>query len=404
MRRLHYIGILPAEAYAGELRRLFTPDGQSFTAFHRGDGSAVLVDLTQASKGLADRGTRRGFVLGRRTGRLERRWLPTGRDRRRSARELWSKRALATGRESTGVFLPAPGLGPMAPNRRSARTPWHGYSPSTGVENRGRGSGLDGPRILANTWAPARKTTERIVPFVKPEVQWYLVEALSNARGHLGIRDDYESKKNQLSHFAGVLAGFRYLKAVTQQEEEDWYHRMLVGLGYTLPDPAPPGFSQAIYVGDPAKRPPIAPPRGAPLFIRSQPGPDQEFEIHGGKLRVIAVEFYDSTVTIRWRVSPQPDIASAFPDEAAALEHDLIGLEEWAAQDLRKKGHETLAMMRLYKFGLQDDLGTSYVELGVGYGGNESDMTGQAEFQAPPPEASVLVFSWLGLEVRIHIR
>ena len=73
-------------------------------------------------------------------------------------------------------------------------------------------------------------------------------------------------------------------------------------------------------------------------------------------------------------------------------------------QDLRQKGHETLAMMRLYKFGLQDDLGTSYAELGSSYGGNESDMTGEAEFQAPPPEASALVFSWMGLEVGIRIR
>lgn len=240
---------------------------------------------------------------------------------------------------------------------------------------------------------------------MKPEFQWYLVEALSDARAHLGIRDDYEAKKDQLSRFGGVLAGFRYLGAVTQDEENDWRRRMVVALGYQLPDPAPRGVSQAIYVGDPAKRPPPAQPPSAPVFIRSQPGLDQEFEIHGGKLRIIAVQFYDSTVTIRWQVSPQPDIPSVFPDETAALEDDLIGLEEWAAQDLRQKGHQKLAMMRLYKFGLRDDLCTSYAQLllGSSHGGNERRMTGDAEFKAPPPEASVLVFSWLGLDVPIHI-
>jgi hypothetical protein len=238
---------------------------------------------------------------------------------------------------------------------------------------------------------------------VKPEAQWYLVEVLSRARGHRGIRDDYEAKQAQLSHFAGILAGFRYLGAATQDEEQDWYHRMLVALGYELPDPAPPGVSQAIYVGDPAKRPPLPQPRTVPVFIRSQPGPDQEFEIHGGKLRVIAVEFYDSAVSIRWRVSPQPDVASAFPDEVAALERDLIGLEEWAAEDLRRKGCEELGMIRLYRFGLRDDLGTSYVLMGSHHGGGPSGMTGEAEFQTPPPEASLLVFSWLGLEVSIPI-
>jgi hypothetical protein len=238
---------------------------------------------------------------------------------------------------------------------------------------------------------------------VKPEAQWYLVEALSRARGHRGIRDDYEAKQAQLGHFAGILAGFRYLGALTQDEEEDWYHRMLLALGYELPDPAPPGVSRAIYLGDPAKRPPVRQARNVPAFIRSQPGPDQEFEIHGGKLRVIAVEFYDSVVAIRWRVSPQPDVASVFPGEVAALEGDLSGLEDWAAEDLRRKGREELAMMRIYRFGLRDDLGTSYVQMGSSHGGGPGGMKGEAEFQKPPTEASLLVFSWLGLEVPILI-
>jgi hypothetical protein len=229
-----------------------------------------------------------------------------------------------------------------------------------------------------------------------------LVEALSRARGLRGIRDDYEAKRAQLSHFAGVLAGFRHLGVITQDEEQDWYRRMLVALGYELPDPAPSGFSQAIYVGDPAKRPPPPQSRSAPELTRSQLGPEQELDLHGGKLRVVAVDFYDSAVAIRWRVSPQPDIASVFPDEVGALEKDLIGLEEWAAEDLRQKGYEELRMMRLYKFGLRDDLGTSYVQTEARvHGGGQSEVTGEVEFDAPRPGASLLMFSWLGLEVPI---
>ena len=240
---------------------------------------------------------------------------------------------------------------------------------------------------------------------VKSEAQWYLVEALSNARGLLGIRDDYEAKQNGLSHFAGVLAAFRYTGDITQDEEHAWYRKMLIALGYELPDPPPPGMAQAIYVGDPEKRPiPPSSPSSAPEFIRSLQGPDREFEIHGGKLRVIAVEFYDSVVLVRWRVSPEPDIASVFPEEAAALEQDLVGLEDWATEDLRRKGQQQLRMLRLYKFGLTDDLGTLYSSMGSGHSGRPHEMTGEVRFQpAPPAAAASLSFSWLGLEVPIPV-
>ena len=238
---------------------------------------------------------------------------------------------------------------------------------------------------------------------MKPEAQWYLVEALATARGQIEMSESYESKQGQLSHFAGILAGFRYLEVLTQEEEEDWYHRMLVACGYELPDPSPPGVSRSIYVGDPAKRAPPPLPRTTPVFVRSQPGPEEEFHVYGCGLRVIAVEFYDSAVVVRWHVSPQPDIASVFPGETAALERDVTGLEEWAAEELRQKGYAKLAMMRLYRFGLRDDLGTSYVQLGLRHGSGPNGMTGEAEFPAPPPDASVLLFSWLGLEVPIPI-
>jgi hypothetical protein len=202
------------------------------------------------------------------------------------------------------------------------------------------------------------------------------------------------------------LAAFRYVGDVTQDEENEWYRNMLAALGYELPDPPPPGTAQAIYVGDPEKRPAQPPfPSRAPVFDRSQAGPDEEFEVHGGRLRVIAVEFYDSVVVVRWRVSPEPDITSVFPRETAALEQDLVGLEDWVSEDLRTKGRRRLSMMRLYKFTLGDDLGTPYFPKGMSHGGGPDDMDGQARFMpAVPATASLLTFSWLGLDVPIPLR
>ena len=72
---------------------------------------------------------------------------------------------------------------------------------------------------------------------MKAEAQWYLVEQLSMARGLLGIRDDYEAKQNAMAHFAGVLAAFRYVEDLTQDEEHAWYRRMLVAMGYEPLEP-----------------------------------------------------------------------------------------------------------------------------------------------------------------------
>ena len=241
---------------------------------------------------------------------------------------------------------------------------------------------------------------------VKPEAQWYLVEQLSMARASLGVRNDYEAKRGLHSHFAGVLAAFRYVGDITQDEENEWNRKMLVALGYELPDPPPPGTSQAVYLGDPGKRPahPLQ-PSDPPVFIRAQSGPDREFEIHGGRLRVITVEFYDSVVVVRWRVSPDPDLALAFPEETLALEQDLVGLEDWASEELRSKGRRSLIMMRLFRgFSLTDDLGTSYMPKGQSHGGQPGERSGQSRFlPAVPSSASVLTFTWLGLDVPIPV-
>jgi hypothetical protein len=124
--------------------------------------------------------------------------------------------------------------------------------------------------------------------------------------------------------------------------------------------------------------------------------------VHGGRFRVIAVEVYDTAIVVRWRAAPEPDISLAFPAEAAALEADVSGLEDWAAGELRKKADQRMRTRRLYRFDLADDVGTTYFQMGRRSGGGPQGITGEAEFRpAPPSSATKLVLSWLGLEVAL---
>src|ERR1019366_9789200 len=134
---------------------------------------------------------------------------------------------------------------------------------------------------------------------MKPEVHWYLVEQLANARADVNPKTNFGFRQHVLIGFSGVLTGFRYLNEITEEEQQDWSKRMLVALRYEVPEPGPPGTATAIYVGDPATR--SKPPTESPIpprFIRSVPCPDQEFDVHGGKLRIIAIEIYDSRTNI----------------------------------------------------------------------------------------------------------
>ena len=109
-------------------------------------------------------------------------------------------------------------------------------------------------------------------------------------------------------------------------------------------------------------------------------------------------------MVVRWRVSLEPDVAAVFTPEMEALERDLVGLEEWAAAELRDKGRQKLRMMRLYKFGLTDDLGTPYFPMGSGNGGRPHEISGNARFEPPTPSGvSALSLSWLGVDVPIPI-
>ena len=241
-------------------------------------------------------------------------------------------------------------------------------------------------------------------PFrMQPEVQWCLVEILSSARGQAERLDSYEAKQGELRHFGGVLAAFRYLEAITDEEQQDWFRRMLVALGYESPPPATPGFSRAVYVGDPAKRPSVPEPRRLHRLCAPTLAPTRTSSFTVGDSGLYPSRSTTQRSCSRWRASPEPDVASVFPDEVAALEQDLVGLEDWAAKDLRWKGHAKLRMTRLYRFGLTDDLGTPYTQIGMRHGSGDYGTTGEVEFTAPPPEASLLTLSWLDLEVPVPI-
>jgi hypothetical protein len=208
-----------------------------------------------------------------------------------------------------------------------------------------------------------------------------------------------------LASYFAALKAFKYLEALSEDEERDWHNRMLIALGITPPPPAGPGTTQAVYIGEPNATPRSpTPPRVLPRFVRSVPGPDAEFERYGGILRVVAAEIYDTMVAVRWRVAPEPDMSSAFPSEAIQLAHDVEGLEIWAADELRRKAEQRLRMMRLYNFDLSDDVATEYRSTGHRHGGGSDGMTGEAEFvPTPPPTAGTLTLAWLGLAVDIPL-
>ncbi len=119
---------------------------------------------------------------------------------------------------------------------------------------------------------------------------------------------------------------------------------------------------------------------------------------------MLAAEIYDTQVAVRWRVAPEPTISSVFPDEVAQLARDVKGTDAWAAEELRRNAEGRLRMMRLYRFGLADDVGTAYRSMGGGHGGGANEMSGEAKFAPAPPEpASTLTFTWLDVAVEIAL-
>ena len=73
------------------------------------------------------------------------------------------------------------------------------------------------------------------------------------------------------------------------------------------------------------------------------------------------MDICETRTVICWRVSPEPNVPSLFPEDFESLEEELGGVDDaWAADELRKNSIEALMRERVYVFQLRDDIGTHY--------------------------------------------
>ncbi len=233
------------------------------------------------------------------------------------------------------------------------------------------------------------------------ETRWYLIETVMNARS----RRDHDSftRRHLLSHFQGVLAGLRYKGVVTQGEEDVWYRKMISSLGWELPPPPPAGTTQfARLDGDDVPSGPEL-DLTVPVVLRSLSGSSASISDYcGSSFSVTGVDICDSRTVVEWRVAPEPDVASLFPEDFSALAAELEGIDDWAAEELRKKSREAFIRERVYVFQLTDDVGTQYHRTRhMGHYGSKV-ATGAVTFKPTVPDvASELVVAWheVGLSV-----
>jgi hypothetical protein len=233
------------------------------------------------------------------------------------------------------------------------------------------------------------------------ETRWYLIEAAMNARAR-GISDSF-TRRHALSHFAGVLAGFRYQRVISQAEEETWNRKMISALGWTPPDLAPAGTSQFTHLpGDDLPSVEELDCRES-LVLRSLPGSrDVVDDYHGSSFRVTGIDIGEATTAVKWSVSPEPDIPSLFREDFDVLEADLEDVDRWAADELRKKARDAFVGGRVYVFRLTDDVGTAYRRTRHMWHSRSEVATGVVTFRpAVPDTASELVLTWHEVELSV---
>ena len=115
------------------------------------------------------------------------------------------------------------------------------------------------------------------------------------------------------------------------------------------------------------------------------------------------VETYTSSVVVSWRLTGSPNVAEIFPEEMEELEADLVGLDDWAADELRRKIERRLEQWGLYKFTLSDDLGTVYEPQG-NRGNRFGVMEGLQVFSPTTPHTAwTLTLGWHDLQIEISL-
>jgi len=76
--------------------------------------------------------------------------------------------------------------------------------------------------------------TQRPIAYgMRQEIQWYLVEALANARSISGTRRERPTEVT-MAGFAGSLSALRYVDEISQDEQLEWMERMREALGITI--------------------------------------------------------------------------------------------------------------------------------------------------------------------------
>jgi hypothetical protein len=164
-----------------------------------------------------------------------------------------------------------------------------------------------------------------------------------------------------------------------------------------------------------------------PNFVRWLPGPDNEYELYGGRLRILGVEVYDVLVRVGWRAAPMPDAASLFvhysmptmrrrgalePAAAAGshnlvvrLAHEIEHAGGWPTEKTKKELEDHLGLFLATAFGgIADDVGTVYLGRGGATYVGSDGITGTHDLHpAPPLDASKLTITWLDLTVDIPL-
>jgi hypothetical protein len=252
----------------------------------------------------------------------------------------------------------------------------------------------------------------RTIEIVEQSTKWYLIEVVAGARAHRHLRPDLEVRRAAFTHFSGSLNGLLYANAIDWDEHDIWAGKMLTALGFAVPErpsskTTPAGTTMTmplIYLGDgdPPEPPVVVHPK-SPL-LHSVPGPETDFPFHGSLFRVDSVDLYTSTVVVSWRLTGSPNFAAIFPGEIAELEADLEGLDDWAADELRRKAESQLERWALYRFTLSDDLGTVYEPYGTNRGSRFGVVEGHQAFKPTAPHTAwSLTLGWYDLHIEISL-
>ena len=125
-----------------------------------------------------------------------------------------------------------------------------------------------------------------------PAAQRHLADRLEAARRMTDLGDPFstgESMRSTMASYGGALEALRAVGAMSDEERQDWFDRMLVALGQEVPEPLPPdppGVStvHGIFIGAPGEQPPrVAPPVPAGSLVRAIVVPGASWEFADGR-------------------------------------------------------------------------------------------------------------------------